>query len=136
MSGEIQAVGMERRDAEARIRERLVSSLPPPSLEFAVAVVLHLTFSPAEDLAEPDERAVERDVAALLAAVERGPGGAGEGAVRLHASPELLASVFQNVDLLYAAGYPHADRLSLLVMESIARGERGEAEKSSGGGGA
>ncbi len=33
--------------------------------------------------------------------------------------PLLLASIFQNIDLLYEHGYPHADALSMLTLEAI-----------------
>lgn len=43
--------------------------------------------------------------------------------------PLLLASIFQNIDLLYEHGYPHADALSMLTLEAIHEAvEREEGE--------
>lgn len=40
----------------------------------------------------------------------------------------LLSVVFQNVDLLYAHDYPHADRLSMLILDAVHRAVEAEEE--------
>jgi hypothetical protein len=39
----------------------------------------------------------------------------------LRSDPVLLAAVFQNIDLLYRDGYPHADTVSDFVMRALSR---------------
>jgi hypothetical protein len=83
---------------------------------FIAAVVTQLAGTP--DAAVEGEDAGQR-VGALLAAAARG-GAEGTAAARALADDHVfLASVFQNVDLLYAHDHPNADALSLVVMEAL-----------------
>jgi hypothetical protein len=91
------------------------------ALPFAAAVVRQL-----EGVPEPGggtrlraPAASARTVAALVRGCER-PGGPADGApAALAADPPLLAAFFQNVDLLYRYGHPHADAVGALVMRAL-----------------
>ena len=82
---------------------------------FVAAVVQHLAFA-AGDAAR--EKIRERVMALVGAAVDDG---AAEDAARaLAGDPPVLASFFQNVDLLYeGAGYAHADALAAAVLRAV-----------------
>lgn len=97
------------------LESRLVRALGAPGL-----AALPFLESAARQLAGLPEPA-ERVVALLeLAATPREAGGGPEAAAAaLAEDPVLLAVLFQNVDLLYAHGYPGADTVSLAVMEAV-----------------
>ena len=106
----------------ADTREMLRSRLGRRSeaLPFAEAIVAQLEGRPEEELAE--------HLAGILLACGS-PAGAGRGEVAALASdPELLASFFQNVDLLYGARHAHADAVSGLTMEALHEATRGAEE--------
>jgi len=66
----------------------------------------------------------------ILIGVEQGEPAA--VAEELVADPLLLASIFQNIDLLYDHGYPHANALSMLTLEAIHEAvEREDTDRSS-----
>ena len=108
-----------------RERKRLAGELvaarvAPRAVDFARAVVLQLLGTGAAD-AEPsrgDLVAAADRVAGALALAE-GDLPAALLAPLLLRDPPLLAAIFQNLDLLYAAGYLRADRLSLLLAEAV-----------------
>lgn len=92
------------------LRERLGGTA---ALPFAEAVALQLAHPPGvAGAAEAERAAVERVIGALERTDE-------QAARWLASDPELLAALFQNVDLLYAHGYPGADSVSLLVMRAL-----------------
>ena len=63
-------------------------------------------------------------LASILVACEQGDEEATVAA--LIEDPELLSAVFQNVDLLYANDYPHADALSVLTLDAVHRAVEAE----------
>ena len=105
------------------LESRLLRALGAPglaALPFLDAAARQLA-APAGPAPGGEEEAGER-VAALLelaAAVGDAGGGPEAAGVALAEDPVLLAVFFQNVDLLYAHGYPGADAVSLAVMEAI-----------------
>jgi hypothetical protein len=85
-------------------------------LPFAEAVVSHLTTLPAAQA--PPEEVLARVVAILEAVVDESNDET--PAATLAAHPELLASFFQNADLLDPS-IPESDRVAHLVLESLER---------------
>jgi hypothetical protein len=85
---------------------------------FVDAVVQHLSFASGETDGAARLPLRRRVVALVEAAAE---GKAAEDAARaLAADAALLASFFQNVDLLYeGAGYAHADAVAAAVMRAV-----------------
>lgn len=84
------------------------------ALPFARAVTLQLARPPGRAASAAAELEAARRVAEPLEA----PAAPGAPA-RLAADPELLAAFFQNVDLLFAHGFPGADQVALLVMTAL-----------------
>lgn len=84
------------------------------ALAFAEAVTLHLVHGPGRVGTPEGERTAATSVLGLLS----DPGGEGSVA-RLASDAELLASFFQNIDLLYAHAYPQADEVAVLVMRAL-----------------
>lgn len=78
---------------------------------------------PVAEAPERERRTTEQVVELLLVARsamgEQGEKYPDEAAERLRAHPLLLAAFFQNIDLLYQHGYPHADAVSLLIMRAL-----------------
>jgi hypothetical protein len=105
---------MEMIELDERNHEllRVMLSEQPALLPFANAVVLHLTRSA--------DAAFGPSVVAQVATVLTAAGGEGDAlAVRtLSASPELLASFFQNADLL-PTGTPEAAKIAGFVVSAI-----------------
>jgi len=86
----------------------------PSVLPFARAVLRHLCGQPVHDDAARVEMACE-----IASFFQAGEGSAGsEGVARLARKPELLASFFQNADLL-DPGSAEADFLGRLVMGAL-----------------
>lgn len=118
-------------DAARVLRERLGEG--SAALPFARAVLTQLTGTPGTAAPAPprERRRTAEQVAELLRAGERGD--PPEAPARaLVAEPALAAAVFQNVDLLYAAGWPAADAISAVVMRTVelaaeSNGEEGGA---------
>lgn len=105
-------------DARALLRQALRPGTA--TLAFAEAVLVQVTRPPGLLLDPAREEAVASRIRALVDAAE----GAGEarqpGPEHLLAGdPELLAAFFQNVDLLYAADDPSADRISGWIMGAL-----------------
>lgn len=98
----------------ARLREGLGEG--SAALPFAEAVTLHLAHAPGRPASPEHEASAAARVLELLRA---SPG----DAPRLADDPELLASVFQNADLLHAHGAAAADRVALLVMRALEAAE-------------
>jgi hypothetical protein len=95
---------------------------PAPGLEpFVRAVVRQLAGSTVPDpsgaAGDPDAR-TEAAVRRLVGAAVEGGSTAALGA-ELAGDVPLLASFFQNVDLLYAHGYADADAVSALIMAAL-----------------
>lgn len=68
------------------------------------------------------QRAIARRVSRLVGSAVRVhgmSGGTDPSAVSLARDPVLLSSFFQNIDLLYAHGYRHADRVSGQIMRAV-----------------
>jgi hypothetical protein len=106
----------------ARARLRAALGATSPTLPFAEAVVMQM----ARPAGDPPDAARERDtalrVARLLALRERPPSVADRRASSLlQEDAVLLAAFFQNVDLLYDAGDPEADRVSRWIMTALER---------------
>jgi hypothetical protein len=91
------------------------------ALPFAGAVVRQLDGvpEPGGGTRPRDPAATAGSVAALVRGCERADGPAGGAPAALAADPPLLAAFFQNVDLLYRHGYPHADAVGALVMGAV-----------------
>ena len=106
---------------------------PPPDTRpghgagpFVDAVVAQLGRSIDEAGAGAQQQvdALSDQLASLLLACERGDD---ETAVSTLLQDALLLSlVFQNVDLLYVHDYPHADRVSLLILDAVHRAVEAE----------
>jgi len=94
------------------LRARLAEE--PAALPFAEAAVAQIAHPLPSRGTPGDEEEAAETVLALLAA----PDAPGADA-RLAERPEALAAFFQNVDLLYAHGFPRADRVSLLIMRAL-----------------
>lgn len=97
--------------------ELLGSRLPEPAEEqrFADAVVHQLTGS----VLSPRSEAIAETVDEVVAILRWARTGRGEPPLELLSDPPLLAAVFQNMDLLYEAGFTGADRLGRLVLEVV-----------------
>jgi hypothetical protein len=92
----------------------------PPLRAFVDAVVQHLSFASGETGA--DVRRTLRARVAGLVDTALDDGRVEDGARALLADPALLASFFQNIDLLYeGAGYAHADAVAAMVMRAVER---------------
>jgi hypothetical protein len=82
---------------------------------------------------EAETTAMEAVLAVLRSAAATDPPRRGmlpgaESEAHLERDPILLAAVFQNVDLLYRHGFPHADGVSALVMQALAALDHGRDE--------
>lgn len=117
-------------EAARVLRERLGEG--SAALPFARAVLAQLTGTPgAAAAASPRERRqLAEGVAELLRGAERGDS-PDAPARALLAEPALASALFQNVDLLYAAGWAAADAVSAVVMRAVelaaSASERGDA---------
>lgn len=117
---------MKRLSAAAHDQLRSRLGAGSGALRFAAAVVAHLAASPHHEA-----RLVER-VAGLILACERGSP-LDEAAVQLLGEPELLASLFQNADLLDPTEYGAAGAVGALVMETLALATQREDEEDACG---
>jgi hypothetical protein len=92
------------------------------ALGFAEAVTLQCAYplgEPPSHQRPASEASAAESVLALLRAASHGSQADGQ----LERDPVLLAAVFQNADLLYRDGFPHAEAVALLVMHALAAGE-------------
>ncbi|HET8656901.1 MAG TPA: hypothetical protein VFL93_15360 [Longimicrobiaceae bacterium] len=115
------ADGSPRR-LSAAAREALERALGPTgtALAFAEAVVLQRAHPLGAAPVAGAEAGAVTEVLALLRACEDGTR-ARERAAELCREADLLSVLFQNVDLLYEAGHPHADAMGALVMAALER---------------
>ena len=99
-----------------------------PTLDpFVAAVVRQLAYPPAtavpDGVVAGDGDARAESVAGALRRLVADAAAAGDrvetAAAKLAADVTLLASLFQNVDLLYEHGYAQADAVSMLVMRAM-----------------
>lgn len=88
-------------------------------MPFVTAVVSQLARVMDVDDAESAQRVelLADLVTEIVMAVESGE--TGLAVPDLAADPLLLATFFQNIDLLYSHSYEHADALSMLTLEAI-----------------
>lgn len=93
-----------------------------PALGFARAVLVQVALPPGAAQDPVAEMAAARAIAGVLARRAEPAGADGRTPARvLAADPVLLAAFFQNVDLLYDAASPDADRVSGWIMEAVGR---------------
>lgn len=91
-----------------------------PALPFARAVLVQVALQPGAARDPSAELAAARAIAGVLARRTETVGADECDPVRtLAADPVLLAAFFQNVDLLYDAASPDADRVSGWIMEAV-----------------
>lgn len=107
------------------LRERLGSA--SPALRFAGAVVDQAAHPLGAVASEGREASVVEAVCAILAhaAAFDAPAGPGDSALdpvqTLVGDPVLLSAFFQNVDLLYEAEAPEADRVGAWILAAVGR---------------
>lgn len=110
-------------DALALLRESLGAR--SASLEFARAVLVQIGRPAGQPPDVEREKSAAARIAGVLGELDSAGGVFGRGPERLLASDsELLAAFFQNVDLLYAAEDPSADRVSGWIMGALEIAER------------
>lgn len=92
-----------------------------PSLAFAEAVLAQAGHPIGVPRDPAREAAVASTLCALLERVDDGQASAtaGDAVASLVGDPELLAAFFQNVDLLYGAAAPEADRIAAWIMAAV-----------------
>jgi hypothetical protein len=113
------------------IRRELAIALETAGWSTALAFAEAVTLQCAYPLGEPpghqrsaSEASAAESVLALLRTAAQSPHerltppDTSDG--HLERDPILLAAVFQNADLLYRDGFPHADAVALLVMHALA----------------
>jgi hypothetical protein len=90
----------------------------PALRPFLDAVVQHLSFASGEAASDARRSLFERLAALVQLAVDDET--VEEGARELAADPPMLASFFQNADLLHVgAGYAHAAAVGAMVMRAV-----------------
>lgn len=110
------------RDPSAPALAALAAALGPadPALPFARAVLVQVALAPGAERDPEDELSTAHAIAGVLMMPEGPIDSAGPTPARaLAGDPVLLAAFFQNIDLLYDAGSPHADRVSGWIMEAV-----------------
>lgn len=105
-------------DARALLRRSLRAE--SATLAFAESVLVQVARPPGAPPDPTREQTVAARIRALVDAADRPADAEQPGPEHLLASdPELLAAFFQNVDLLYAADDPSADRISGWIMGAL-----------------
>jgi hypothetical protein len=110
--------------SRTRLRRALRRTLREGAVPFGETVVLQLAHPlgvAAPDDAATLERGVADRVVALLEASVADPHFAARAAVELAGDPVVLAAFFQNLDLRDRRRWPHADAVSMLVLEAMQR---------------
>jgi hypothetical protein len=94
--------------------------VPHPALPFAREIVLQTAF-PLGSVrgSDDDEIAVVRAVVKLFRTASEGVADLSLPASASGWHARLVAAVFQNLDLLYDSGFPHADAIAGAVLEAV-----------------
>jgi hypothetical protein len=112
-------------------RALLDAGTGPRARRFAHAVVRQVAYPPGHAASgEPDDEEVAAALVRFLRVAERSEEPASRHSPRT--SPELLSSIFQNMDLLYTDGYEGADRVSLHLLSVVWQEDGIEGAGSSG----
>lgn len=116
------------RDPESAAARKVDPGRDDGAAAFVDAVVAQLSRNVESAGAGAQQRVDELSdrLASILLAGEQG--GTEPALGILLEDPLLLSAIFQNIDLLYARGYPHADAVSMLTLDAVHRAVEAEED--------